>query len=68
MAVQFTKEDSYLSYLPLAHIFDRVGEEMMTFSGSSIGYWQGVSVGLALLQRRQEKESAPLCVLRPFDS
>jgi len=33
--------DSMLSYLPLAHIFDRVAEEMFLYTGSSIGYWQG---------------------------
>eukprot|EP00201_Polytomella_parva_P016462 CAMPEP_0175058366 /NCGR_PEP_ID=MMETSP0052_2-20121109/11809_1 /TAXON_ID=51329 ORGANISM="Polytomella parva, Strain SAG 63-3" /NCGR_SAMPLE_ID=MMETSP0052_2 /ASSEMBLY_ACC=CAM_ASM_000194 /LENGTH=825 /DNA_ID=CAMNT_0016323741 /DNA_START=125 /DNA_END=2598 /DNA_ORIENTATION=- len=33
--------DAFLSYLPLAHIFDRVVEELMIYSGSCIGYWQG---------------------------
>ncbi|KMZ63421.1 Long-Chain Acyl-CoA Synthetase [Zostera marina] len=33
--------DVYLSYLPLAHIFDRVIEEMMISRGASIGFWQG---------------------------
>ena len=33
--------DSMLSYLPLAHIFDRVAEEMFLYSGSAVGYWQG---------------------------
>ncbi|CAM6085910.1 unnamed protein product [Calypogeia fissa] len=35
------QNEAYLSYLPLAHIFDRVGEEMLTFLGGRIGYWQG---------------------------
>ncbi|KAK8956150.1 Long chain acyl-CoA synthetase 4 [Platanthera guangdongensis] len=34
-------DDVYLSYLPLAHIFDRVVEEMFIFTGASIGFWQG---------------------------
>lgn len=30
-----------LSYLPLAHIFDRTSEEMFLSMGATIGYWQG---------------------------
>ncbi|XP_024391453.1 long chain acyl-CoA synthetase 4 isoform X1 [Physcomitrium patens] len=33
--------DVYFSFLPLAHIFDRVTEEMFVFVGGSIGFWQG---------------------------
>ncbi|KAL5999018.1 hypothetical protein ACLOJK_009968 [Asimina triloba] len=33
--------DVYVSYLPLAHIFDRVMEEMFIFHGASIGFWRG---------------------------
>ncbi|GJP55181.1 hypothetical protein CLOM_g14159 [Closterium sp. NIES-68] len=36
-----TPADSYISYLPLAHIFDRVAEELMTHVGGCIGFWQG---------------------------
>ncbi|CAI5509339.1 unnamed protein product, partial [Closterium sp. Naga37s-1] len=36
-----TEADIYISYLPLAHIFDRVAEELMTHVGGSIGFWQG---------------------------
>ena len=32
--------DRYISYLPLAHIFDRMGEELVIELGASIGYWQ----------------------------
>ncbi|KAG2442580.1 hypothetical protein HXX76_002665 [Chlamydomonas incerta] len=44
--LEFCKEkmgpsDSYLSYLPLAHIFDRVVEELMLSVGGCVGYWQG---------------------------
>ncbi|KAL9271915.1 Long chain acyl-CoA synthetase 4-like protein [Drosera capensis] len=34
-------EDVYLSYLPLAHIFDRVIEECIIFHGAQIGFWRG---------------------------
>lgn len=37
----FGPDDIYLSYLPMAHIFDRVVEEFMLHIGGSIGYWQG---------------------------
>lgn len=33
--------DTLLSYLPLAHIFDRTAEEMHIALGAAIGYWQG---------------------------
>ncbi|GAX79708.1 hypothetical protein CEUSTIGMA_g7149.t1 [Chlamydomonas eustigma] len=33
--------DVFLSFLPLAHIFDRVAEELMLSLGGSIGYYQG---------------------------
>ena len=34
-------DDVFLSYLPLAHIFDRVSEEMYLGVGGAIAYWQG---------------------------
>ncbi|PIN24046.1 Long-chain acyl-CoA synthetases (AMP-forming) [Handroanthus impetiginosus] len=36
-----TVNDVYLSYLPLAHIFDRVIEEAMINHGAAIGFWRG---------------------------
>ncbi|CAI9094303.1 OLC1v1030020C1 [Oldenlandia corymbosa var. corymbosa] len=36
-----TTSDVYLSYLPLAHIFDRVIEECFINHGASIGFWRG---------------------------
>ncbi|KAL2547625.1 Long chain acyl-CoA synthetase 4 [Forsythia ovata] len=36
-----TLNDVYLSYLPLAHIFDRVIEECFINHGASIGFWRG---------------------------
>ncbi|KAI4315525.1 hypothetical protein L6164_028323 [Bauhinia variegata] len=38
---QLTDKDVYLSYLPLAHIFDRVVEELFIWHGASIGFWRG---------------------------
>ncbi|XP_065858677.1 long chain acyl-CoA synthetase 4-like [Euphorbia lathyris] len=34
-------KDVFLSYLPLAHIFDRVIEELFISHGASIGFWRG---------------------------
>ncbi|KAK4729369.1 hypothetical protein R3W88_022357 [Solanum pinnatisectum] len=36
-----TMNDVYLSYLPLAHIFDRAIEECFIRHGASIGFWRG---------------------------
>ncbi|XP_028115479.1 long chain acyl-CoA synthetase 4-like isoform X2 [Camellia sinensis] len=36
-----TEKEVYLSYLPLAHIFDRVIEECFINIGGSIGFWRG---------------------------
>lgn len=41
--LQLTEHDIYLSYLPLAHIFDRVIEECFINCGGAIGFWRGVS-------------------------
>ncbi|GMH00425.1 hypothetical protein Nepgr_002264 [Nepenthes gracilis] len=38
---ELRESDVYLSYLPLAHIFDRVLEELLVSVGASIGYWRG---------------------------
>ncbi|KAL2536343.1 Long chain acyl-CoA synthetase 4 [Forsythia ovata] len=39
MNEEFSEMDVYLSYLPLAHIFDRVIEELFISKGASIGFW-----------------------------
>ncbi|CAL9117115.1 long chain acyl-CoA synthetase 4-like [Musa acuminata AAA Group] len=38
---QLHEDEVYMSYLPLAHIFDRVIEELFIFHGASIGFWRG---------------------------
>jgi long-chain acyl-CoA synthetase len=41
MGERFTPGDVMLSYLPLAHIFDRALEELFLAVGARIGYWRG---------------------------
>jgi len=36
-----THEDVYLSYLPLAHVFERVVQNTVTYFGGQIGFYQG---------------------------
>ncbi|CAH2071069.1 unnamed protein product [Thlaspi arvense] len=36
-----SEKDVYISYLPLAHVFDRVIEECIIQVGGSIGFWRG---------------------------
>ncbi|XP_031255842.1 long chain acyl-CoA synthetase 4-like [Pistacia vera] len=38
---KLTADDVYLSYLPLAHIFDRAIEEFFIAHGAAIGFWRG---------------------------
>ncbi|KAK9825324.1 hypothetical protein WJX74_009471 [Apatococcus lobatus] len=38
--------DVYFSFLPLAHIYDRVGEELFLYLGCRVGYWRGEVTGL----------------------
>ncbi|KAL0428747.1 UNVERIFIED_CONTAM: Long chain acyl-CoA synthetase 4 [Sesamum radiatum] len=39
MNQEFSETDVFLSYLPLAHIFDRVIEELFISKGAAIGFW-----------------------------
>jgi long-chain acyl-CoA synthetase len=43
---QFTKQDSYLSYLPLAHIFERCVMATLIYAGAQIGFYQGDTLKL----------------------
>ncbi|XP_022986475.1 long chain acyl-CoA synthetase 2 [Cucurbita maxima] len=36
-----TEEDSYFSFLPLAHVYDQIMETYCIYKGSSIGFWRG---------------------------
>jgi len=43
VGIEVTSEDATLSYLPLAHIFDRINEEFALNAGARIGYSQACS-------------------------
>ncbi|KAF8468340.1 hypothetical protein BDZ91DRAFT_722461 [Kalaharituber pfeilii] len=40
-SIHQTPRDSMLSYLPLAHIYGRLGEHLSMWAGASIGYFHG---------------------------
>lgn len=35
-----TQTDVYISYLPLAHVFERVAQALHVYRGAAIGYYQ----------------------------
>lgn len=37
-------DDVYISFLPLAHILDRMIEEFFFHRGASVGFYHGVSI------------------------
>ncbi|KAI9599165.1 hypothetical protein BDF19DRAFT_470552 [Syncephalis fuscata] len=43
---QFTSNDVYISYLPLAHVFERILHLIITNNGGSIGFYQGDTLKL----------------------
>ncbi|GMP43778.1 hypothetical protein CsSME_00013012 [Camellia sinensis var. sinensis] len=62
----YSEEDVFLSYLPLAHIFDRVIEELFISIGSSIGFWRG-DVKLLIEDIRELKPTVLCAVPRVLD-
>ncbi|KAF5953201.1 hypothetical protein HYC85_011145 [Camellia sinensis] len=62
----YSEEDVFLSYLPLAHIFDRVIEELFISIGSSIGFWRG-DVKLLIEDIRELKPTILCAVPRVLD-
>lgn len=46
VGIELNEFDSEISYLPLAHIFDRTSEELMLYLGAALGYWRGDIKGL----------------------
>ncbi|KAH0468276.1 hypothetical protein IEQ34_003309 [Dendrobium chrysotoxum] len=61
-----SEEDSYLSFLPLAHVFDQIVENYCIYKGASIGFWQG-DVRL-LMEDIQELKPTLFCgVPRVYD-
>ncbi|MBA0685387.1 hypothetical protein Goari_013050, partial [Gossypium aridum] len=63
---ELTMNDVYISYLPLAHIFDRVIEELFISHGASIGFWRG-DVKL-LLEDIGELKPSVFCAVPRFIS
>ena len=43
---KFGRDDSYLSYLPLAHVFERILQATLTNVGARIGFFQGDTLKL----------------------
>lgn len=41
-----THDDIYISYLPLAHVFERAAQGIHLFKGAAIGYYQGDTLKL----------------------
>ena len=37
---QITHDDVYISYLPLAHVFERAAQGIHLFKGAAVGYYQ----------------------------
>ncbi|KAK2372044.1 long chain acyl-CoA synthetase [Trifolium repens] len=60
------EKDMYLSYLPLAHSFDRVIEETFIWHGASIGFWRG-DVKLLIEDLRELKSTIFCAVPRVLD-
>jgi long-subunit acyl-CoA synthetase (AMP-forming) len=42
--LQYVTFDSYMSYLPLAHIYERTNQVVSVYYGVAIGFYQGVCV------------------------
>tara|TARA_B110000285_G_C15024399_1_gene563346 strand:+ start:231 stop:551 length:321 start_codon:yes stop_codon:yes gene_type:complete len=51
----FNDKDTYISYLPLAHVFDRLGVHSTLSVGGQIGFFGGII----------HKITDDLCLLRP---
>lgn len=61
-----SEEDTYFSFLPLAHIYDQIMATYFTFRGSSIGFWRGDVRGL--LEDLQELKPTVFCAVpRVYD-
>ncbi|GAB2287332.1 Long chain acyl-CoA synthetase 7 peroxisomal [Dionaea muscipula] len=43
---KFNPTDIYISYLPLAHIYERANQVMVVYSGSAAGFYQGDNLKL----------------------
>uniref|UniRef100_A0A2N9EE49 Long-chain-fatty-acid--CoA ligase n=1 Tax=Fagus sylvatica TaxID=28930 RepID=A0A2N9EE49_FAGSY len=46
LAIKFNSSDVYLSYLPLAHIYERTNQFVSLYYGGAIGFYQGDNLKL----------------------
>ncbi|ERN12662.1 long chain acyl-CoA synthetase 6, peroxisomal isoform X1 [Amborella trichopoda] len=46
LAVRFSPSDVHISYLPLAHIYERCNQIMMVYYGVAVGFYQGDNLKL----------------------
>ncbi|KAL1808438.1 hypothetical protein ACET3Z_025428 [Daucus carota] len=45
-SMQFTTSDIYISYLPLAHIYERFNQILVAYYGGAVGFYQGDNLKL----------------------
>ncbi|KAF5931465.1 hypothetical protein HYC85_032338 [Camellia sinensis] len=60
IALNMTADDVYISFLPLAHVLDRMIEEYFFHKGASVGYYHGVKARLGGRIRLIVSGAAPL--------
>ncbi|KAJ7954907.1 Long-Chain Acyl-CoA Synthetase [Quillaja saponaria] len=46
MGIKFYSSDIYISYLPLAHIYERANQIVVAYFGSAVGFYQGDNMKL----------------------
>uniref|UniRef100_A0A7N0SYH7 Long-chain-fatty-acid--CoA ligase n=1 Tax=Kalanchoe fedtschenkoi TaxID=63787 RepID=A0A7N0SYH7_KALFE len=46
LAIKFFPSDIFISYLPLAHIYERANQVMMAYYGVAVGFYQGDNLKL----------------------
>ncbi|WCJ43146.1 long-chain acyl-CoA synthetase 7 [Euphorbia peplus] len=46
IAIKFDPSDIYISYLPLAHIYERANQIMCAYCGTAVGFYQGDNLKL----------------------
>ncbi|KAE8727231.1 Long chain acyl-CoA synthetase 5 [Hibiscus syriacus] len=61
-----SEEDTYFSFLPLAHVYDQMMESYFIKRGSSIGFWQG-DVRYLMDDLQELKPTAFCAVPRVYD-
>ncbi|KAK1324112.1 Long chain acyl-CoA synthetase 2 [Acorus calamus] len=54
-----TEEDTYFSFLPLAHVFDQIIENYCISKGASIGFWRGVRKLQNLKKGLKQDQASP---------